>query len=86
MGFLLWIVIGLLAGAIVESLAPGGSPGGIKSSVLLGIAGAIIGGMIGVHFGVGTLGGFHVRNLMIGICGAMLALVVYRFISSMMSA
>ena len=39
-GWLAWIVIGLLAGAIAKAITPGRDPGGCLITILLGIGGA----------------------------------------------
>ncbi|MGH3835831.1 MAG: GlsB/YeaQ/YmgE family stress response membrane protein, partial [Pseudonocardiaceae bacterium] len=54
MGFLGWIVLGLLAGAIAKLIMPGDDPGGIIVTMLIGIVGAVIGGFLGsLIFGTG---------------------------------
>ena len=54
MGFLGWIVLGLIAGAIAKLIMPGDDPGGIIVTMLLGIIGAVIGGFLGSRFfGIG---------------------------------
>ena len=40
MGLLLWVVFGLLRGAIAKWIMPGRDPGGIIVTILLGIGGA----------------------------------------------
>jgi uncharacterized membrane protein YeaQ/YmgE (transglycosylase-associated protein family) len=50
MGFLSWIVLGLIAGAIAKTLLPGRDPGGMIVTVLLGIAGAFLGGWLSATF------------------------------------
>jgi hypothetical protein len=44
MGLLSWIVLGLIAGAIVKHLMPVKAPGGIVATIVLGILGALVGG------------------------------------------
>jgi uncharacterized membrane protein YeaQ/YmgE (transglycosylase-associated protein family) len=39
-GFLGWIILGLIVGALAKLLMPGKDPGGIIITMLLGIAGA----------------------------------------------
>jgi uncharacterized membrane protein YeaQ/YmgE (transglycosylase-associated protein family) len=43
MGFIVWIVLGLIAGALAKFIMPGRDPGGIIVTILIGIAGALIG-------------------------------------------
>ncbi|MDO5493518.1 MAG: GlsB/YeaQ/YmgE family stress response membrane protein [Nesterenkonia sp.] len=45
MGFIAWIVLGLIAGAIAQAIRPG-APGGFLGTLLTGIVGALLGGWI----------------------------------------
>jgi uncharacterized membrane protein YeaQ/YmgE (transglycosylase-associated protein family) len=47
---------------------------------LLGIAGAFLGGFIGKTLGFGTVTGFNFGSLLIATGGAILLLVLYRFV------
>jgi uncharacterized membrane protein YeaQ/YmgE (transglycosylase-associated protein family) len=47
---------------------------------LIGIAGAIVGGFIGDLLGFGTVTGFNLRSFFVAIVGAMLLLLIYRFL------
>jgi uncharacterized membrane protein YeaQ/YmgE (transglycosylase-associated protein family) len=78
MGFISWIVLGLVVGVIAKFLMPGRDPGGFIVTTLLGIAGAFVGGYIGTSFGFGSVTGFDFRSLVIAVAGAVLLLVVYR--------
>jgi outer membrane protein OmpA-like peptidoglycan-associated protein/uncharacterized membrane protein YeaQ/YmgE (transglycosylase-associated protein family) len=80
----LWIVFGLIAGAVAKFLMPGKDPGGIIVTIVLGIAGALLGGFLGNAFGFGWVGDpegrsmLDWRNLVLAICGAFLILLAYR--------
>jgi len=56
------------------------NPGGIIITILLGIGGAFLGGFIGSFLGLGTVTGFNVGSLLLAIGGAVLLLILYRFI------
>ena len=47
MGFLSWILFGLLAGLVARILIRGEQPGGCFTTVIVGIGGAFLGGLIG---------------------------------------
>ena len=47
MGFIAWIILGLIVGAIVKAVMPGRVGGGWVTSLILGVVGAIVGGWIG---------------------------------------
>ena len=44
MGFIGWIVLGLIAGAIAKAIMPGKQGGGFLVTLILGVVGAILGG------------------------------------------
>jgi len=81
MGFLSWILLGLIVGVLAKWLLPGNDPGGIIVTILIGIAGAIVGGYLATLLGLGAVTGFNLGSLAIAIVGAILLLVVYRKIS-----
>ncbi len=50
-GFLGWIVIGAVAGALAKWIMPGKDPGGCLVTIALGIAGALLAGFIAATLG-----------------------------------
>ncbi len=80
MGILSWIIFGLIAGALAKLVMPGNDPGGFIITILLGIAGAIIGGFIGTALGFGDVTGFNFGSFFIAILGAIILLLLYRFL------
>jgi len=46
MGFLWWLVIGLVAGALARALMPGRQPMGLIMTMILGLVGSTVGGFI----------------------------------------
>ena len=79
MGFIAWIILGLVVGIIAKFLMPGKDPGGFFITIILGIAGAFVGGFIGKNIGFGSVTGFDLRSLLLAVGGALVLLVVYRF-------
>jgi uncharacterized membrane protein YeaQ/YmgE (transglycosylase-associated protein family) len=77
MGWLSWILMGLLAGLLARFIMPGKAPGGIIITILLGIAGAFVGGWISSHLGWGGIYELDLRGFAIATGGAVLLLVVY---------
>ena len=58
MGFLSWILFGLIAGALARMLVPGRQAAGCLGTLVVGLVGALIGGFVGelifdqeIHFG-----------------------------------
>ncbi|MBA2410310.1 MAG: GlsB/YeaQ/YmgE family stress response membrane protein [Gammaproteobacteria bacterium] len=80
MGFLTWIILGAIAGALAKLIMPGDDPGGIIVTILLGIAGALVGGFIASALGFGAVGGLSIGSIIIAILGAILLLAIYRLV------
>ncbi|MBN1381023.1 MAG: GlsB/YeaQ/YmgE family stress response membrane protein [Deltaproteobacteria bacterium] len=80
MGILSWIVMGLIVGLLAKFIMPGKDPGGIVITVLLGIAGAFVGGFIGSFLGLGGVTGFNIGSFLLAVGGAVLLLILYRWI------
>ncbi|PXY21326.1 GlsB/YeaQ/YmgE family stress response membrane protein [Prauserella muralis] len=81
MGFLGWIMLGLLAGAIAKMLMPGRDPGGCILTILLGVGGALLGGWIGrTLFDVDLGRFFEARTWGLAILGSMIILAIYRVV------
>ncbi len=77
MGILLWIIVGLLAGAIAYAVL--GRRGSILSSLVVGLIGALVGGKLAEILRLNVTGGF-IDQLIVSTVGAILLLVVWRAI------
>ena len=78
-GWLLWILIGALAGGIAKAIMPGRDPGGCIVTILLGIGGALLAGFLAHQLGLddnNSGAGFFAA-----IVGAILILFVWRLIA-----
>jgi uncharacterized membrane protein YeaQ/YmgE (transglycosylase-associated protein family) len=80
MGIIVWIVLGLVAGALAKFIMPGRDPGGIIVTILIGIAGALVGGFISTKLGYGAVDGFDIRSIVIAVLGAILLLIIFRLL------
>lgn len=78
MGFLSWVVLGLIAGAIAKWILPGNDPGGFIITIVIGIVGAVIGGFIGTALGFGAVTGLNLGSIAIAVLGSVVLLMVYR--------
>lgn len=80
MGFIAWIVMGLIAGAIAKMITK--NSGGWISSLIVGLIGAVVGGWIGANFlghGVGEF--FSLWSWGLAIGGSVLVLWLYNLIT-----
>lgn len=83
MGFLGWILLGLIAGAIAKAIMPGKDPGGIIVTMLIGIVGAVLGGWIAsALFDVSVNDSFFdLATWLFAIVGALILLGVYKAVT-----
>jgi len=77
-GWIAWIIIGGLAGAVAKLLMPGKDPGGCIVTVLLGIAGALLAGFLGQAMGLESA--MNGAGFIGAIVGAFVILLIYRLI------
>ena len=78
-GWLGWILIGLIAGAIAKALMPGRDPGGCIVTIIIGIAGAVLAGFLGQAVGWYRPG--EGAGFLAAIVGAIIILFIYRLIA-----
>ena len=79
MEILLWILFGLVVGALAKLVMPGRDPGGMIITILLGIAGALLGGWFGRAVGIYGPEQDGAGFLM-SILGAIVILTLYRLL------
>ena len=78
-GWLSWIIIGALAGAIAKFIMPGRDPQGCLITIALGIGGAALAGFLGNKLGWYEPG--EGAGFLAAIVGAIIILFVYRLIA-----
>ncbi|GAB3274771.1 GlsB/YeaQ/YmgE family stress response membrane protein [Microbacterium lacusdiani] len=82
MGFIAFIILGLIAGAIAKAILPGRQGGGWLVTLLLGVVGAILGGWLGsVLFGVGLENFWDLSTWLLAIGGAIIVLLIWGLIT-----
>ncbi|QIZ78288.1 GlsB/YeaQ/YmgE family stress response membrane protein [Ferrimonas lipolytica] len=77
MGFLSWVILGLIAGALAKWLMPGNDGGGWFMTMLLGIVGAFVGGFVGGFVGFSNVNGINIGSLFTATVGALIVLFIY---------
>jgi uncharacterized membrane protein YeaQ/YmgE (transglycosylase-associated protein family) len=78
--WLMWILVGLIAGAIAARVVAGRGFGCV-ADIVVGVAGAVIGGyLIGAIFGVNTTVGFW-GSIVVAFIGAAILLAVLKLLS-----
>ncbi|KQZ11945.1 GlsB/YeaQ/YmgE family stress response membrane protein [Microbacterium sp. MEC084] len=82
MGFIAFIILGLIAGAIAKAILPGRQGGGWLVTLLLGVVGAILGGWLGsAIFGVGLENFWDLSTWLLAIGGAIIVLLIWGLIT-----
>jgi uncharacterized membrane protein YeaQ/YmgE (transglycosylase-associated protein family) len=80
MGWIAWIILGLIAGFIGSKIV-NKSGSGIMLDVVIGVVGAIIGGEIGAKLGLGGVNGLNLWSLLLALIGAVIVLLIYNAVA-----
>jgi uncharacterized membrane protein YeaQ/YmgE (transglycosylase-associated protein family) len=78
-GWLAWIIIGAIAGAIARAIMPGRDPGGCIVTILLGIGGAVVAGWLGHQ--LGWYRNSQGAGFIAAIIGAIIILFIWRLVA-----
>ncbi|NKX50344.1 GlsB/YeaQ/YmgE family stress response membrane protein [Arthrobacter deserti] len=82
MGFIAFLILGLIAGAIAKLILPGDQAGGWLATLVLGVIGALLGGWIGsALFGVGLEEIWSIQTWIVAIVGSTIVLLIWGFIT-----
>lgn len=79
MAIIMWLIIGLIAGAVARFVVPGRDPMGWVGTLALGLVGSLVGGLLAVAFTDKTIEEYSASGLLGSILGAVVALLVYRY-------
>ena len=79
MSFLVWIVLGLLAGFIASKIVNKQGAGALLD-IVLGVVGAVVGGWLFALFGAGGVSGLNLYSLLVAVIGAIVVLFAYHAI------
>lgn len=81
MGFIGWIVLGLIAGALAKLILPGKQGGGFFATLLLGVVGAVVGGWLGsIIFDVDINEFWSLSTWALAIGGSIVVLLIWGLI------
>lgn len=76
MGFIAWLVLGLIAGFIGSKLVNKRGEG-MLLDIILGIVGAIVGGWVFSMFGASGVNGLNLYSMIVAVVGSVIVLVIY---------
>jgi len=83
-GFLIFLLVGLIAGALAKAIVPGSAnePGGWFMTMVLGVVGAFVGGFVGsAIFNNGSAGNFSLAGILFATLGAVIVIAIMRLIT-----
>lgn len=80
MGFILWIVLGALAGWIASMIMKTNAQQGIVLDIIVGVIGAVLGGWLMTFFGQTGVTGFNLYSLVVAVIGAVVLLGIVRMV------
>ncbi|MBT2567952.1 GlsB/YeaQ/YmgE family stress response membrane protein [Arthrobacter sp. ISL-85] len=82
MGFIAFLILGLIAGAIAKAILPGRQGGGWVITLILGVVGAFLGGWLGgMIFGSGLQEFFSIQTWLLAIVGSLIVLAIYGMVT-----
>ena len=81
MSFIVWIVLGLVAGFIASKLV-NKSGEGMLMDIILGIVGAVVGGWLFHAFGMPGVTGLNVYSVVVAVTGAAALLILYHALTN----
>jgi uncharacterized membrane protein YeaQ/YmgE (transglycosylase-associated protein family) len=85
MDIVVWLIVGIIAGALARLLVPGEDSMGVLGTMLLGLAGSVLGGLVGDALIAGDQN-FSPAGLIGSILGAVVVLLIYRSVRSRSTA
>ena len=80
MGFLAWIVVGLIAGWLAGQVMKGGGYG-VVVDIILGMLGGVVGGWVFGALGIGAGGGM-LGSIVVAFVGAVILVGITRLLKS----
>ena len=80
MNWILWIVMGGLAGWVASLLSKNNARNGIIVNVIVGIIGSWLGVFIMSFFGAAGVTGFNLRSFIVAVVGAVVLLWIFGLI------
>ena len=84
MGYISWIVLGLIAGFIGSKIV-NKTGEGLIGDVCLGVVGAFVGGYIFRFFGARGVTGVNLPSILVATVGAIVTLLAWRGVRRMMA-
>ncbi len=76
MGYISWIILGVIAGFIGSKIVNKSGQGFLRD-IALGVVGAVVGGVLFSAVGLGGVTGLNIWSMIVSVVGAIVVLWVY---------
>lgn len=80
MNFLLWLLLGGIAGWIASKITKTDASMGVLANIIVGIVGAFIGGLLFNFMGSQDVNGFNLYSLLVATVGSVVLLTIIKMI------
>jgi uncharacterized membrane protein YeaQ/YmgE (transglycosylase-associated protein family) len=78
MGWITWIIVGIIGGWLGRMVIRGEGPGGLIGDLVIGVIGGIIGGWIFGYFGHAGVTGINLGSIIVAFIGSVVLLAIAR--------
>jgi uncharacterized membrane protein YeaQ/YmgE (transglycosylase-associated protein family) len=79
MGFIAWIVLGLISGFIASKIV-NRTGEGLILDIVLGVVGAFVGGWLFTKLGYAGVTGVNIYSMFVAVIGAIIVLLLYHML------
>lgn len=83
MGWITWIIVGIIGGWLGRMVVKGEGPGGILGDLIIGVVGGILGGWLFGYFGHAGVTGINIGSIIVAFIGSVILLLIARGLSGM---
>ena len=83
MGWITWIIVGIIGGWLGRMVVKGEGPGGLLGDLIIGVIGGILGGWLFGYFGHEGVTGINIGSIIVAFIGSVILLLIVRGLSGM---
>lgn len=86
MGFIAWVLVGLIAGYLSSLVMKTNSEQGMLSDIIIGMVGAVLGGFLMNIFGAAGATGFNLYSIFVATLGSIALLAIKKMFETSVSS
>jgi uncharacterized membrane protein YeaQ/YmgE (transglycosylase-associated protein family) len=81
MGWITWIVVGIIGGWLGRMVVKGEGPGGLIGDLIIGVIGGVVGGWVFGFFGGSGVTGINIGSIIVAFVGSVILLLIVRAVT-----